>query len=299
MTTAVTQFAPTTTVDLPASLPQDVVAVREGDPGQPPRTSHARPEKPWFKIITEAASQFPSPTRLPDASTKPREQVLAAARVRIVREPLGVLSQGLNPSRFDSWMPGLRRKAYRYFPSTSELVQEVLLTATDPERSEATDQLVGAMGCAAANAVCPLEAVRALPTAYVERICSDDIFRLELTGWLVMHDHCDVRSQLNALHDSLVERSAAGLEILLTSYGLELRAPVTWTELATMLLALVRGTALSAEVKGDDYDPEVIIHALMGMMVGLTQPIGGSADLQATFLSHFEAGKSSQQGAGP
>lgn len=270
-------------VESPASLNRIVVSATPPllDPPVSPRAR-------WFDRITAAASQFPIPALAPAEFRASRAQVLAAATVRLGREPLGVLAQGLNPSRFDSWMPGLRRKAYRYFPSTTDLVREVLMLAVNPERSEATDQLVGAMAAAADEAVCPLEAVRALPTAYIDRIRKDDIFRLELTAWIVMPEYSPLREQLNSLHESLVERSAAGLQILLESYDLELRDPLTWTELATMLLSVVRGTALSAEVKGDEYDPDVIVHTLMAIVIGATRPASSdNDDLQTTFQRQF------------
>jgi len=237
--------------------------------------------------IATAESQFPMPTPTPAAIAESRGQVVTAATARMVNEPLGVLSAGLNPSRFDSWMPGLRRKAYRYFPSTTDLVHEVLAEAVDPERSEATDQLIHAMTEAAESLAEPLEVARVLPTAYVDRLRGDHAFRLEITAWLVMQDSPSLRDDLDHLHQSLIDRGAEGLQAVLQSYGLDVRSPLTWNDFATMLLAMVQGTVLRSEVAGDDYDPEVLVHAVMGLVMGLThRPDTDARTMDDAYLDH-------------
>lgn len=237
--------------------------------------------------ILAAESQFPSPTPSPAEIERSRDQVIAAATARMVNEPLGLLAQGLNPSRFDSWMPGLRRKAYRYFPSTTDLIHEVLADAVDPERSEATDQLIHAMSEAAASLASPLEVVRRLTTAYVDRLLSDPAFRLEITAWLVMKDSPSLRDDLHSLHESLIDRGAEGLQAVLESYGLAMRPPLTWRDFATMLLASVQGTVIRAEVDGDDYDPDVLVQTVMGLVMGLTyRPESDDATMDDAYLDH-------------
>lgn len=243
----------------------------------------------WLARISSARSKFPGEAILPSEHGAARAQVLAAATRRLAREPLGVFAQGLNPSRFDTWMPGLRRKAYRLFPSSTELVKEVLMSAVNPDRAEHTDELVKTMVSIADEAVGPLEAAHGLPTAYIDRILNDDVFRLELTAWLTMPDHPPLRSELRALHASLIDRGAAGLEALVGSYGLEPLAPLTWPKIAAMLLAVVQGTVLSAEIHGDDYDSQVIVNTVMAIIVSTTRPIGmRGTDLASAFVAHCD-----------
>lgn len=237
--------------------------------------------------ISTAASQFPRPTVEPAELTTSRDQVLAAATARLVNEPLGVLAQGLNPSRFDSWMPGLRRKAYRYFPSTTELLHEVLADAVKPDRSEATDRLVHAMSEAADLATSPTEIVERLTVAYLHRLLDDSTFRLEMIAWVVMRDAPTLRDDLNDLHESLVERAAGGLKILVESFGLDLRAPVTWRDLATMLLGVIQGALIQADVAGDDFDPSIVVKTVTALIIGVTcSPGEQGSDLDAAFLAH-------------
>ena len=55
-----------------------------------------------------------------------------------------------------------------------------------------------------------------------------------------------------------------------------------------MLLSVVRGTALSAEVKGDDYDSDVIGHPLVAVVIGASRPAGSDADdFEATCTHQF------------
>jgi len=236
-----------------------------------------------------ATSRFPTATVAPDELRSSRAQVLAAATRRLGREPLAVFAQGLNPSRFDSWMPGLRRKAYRFFPASTELVKEVLLLAVNPDRAQATDELVEALSTAASEADGPAEAARALSAAYIDRILGDDVFRLELTAWLTMHDYVPLRHQLKVLHASLVDRGAVGLQAVLASYGLETLPPLTNHDVAAMFLPIVQGTVLSAEVQAADYEPEVVVRTVMAILLATTRPIGvDTPDLETAFRDHFE-----------
>lgn len=247
----------------------------------------------FTESILSAESHFPSPTPAPAEVETSREQVISAATLRMVNEPLGLLSQGLNPSRFDSWLPGLRRKAYRYFPSTTDLIHEVLADAVDPERSEATDQLVHAMTEAAGSLASPLEVVTKLSEAYVDRLLSDTCFRLEMTAWLVMPDSPTLQDDLRHLHESLVGRGAEGLEAVLVTYGLQIRPPLTWRDLATMVMATVQGTVIRAEVRGEDYDPSILANAVKGLIIGLTHrpddPEMAVAPVDEVYLDHVIA----------
>jgi len=182
--------------------------------------------------ILEAGTHFPVPPRSPADVDMARDQVVAAATSRMLNEPLGLLAQGLNPSRFDDWMPGLNEAA--------SLLAE------------------------------PLEVVRQLSEAYVERRLIDSCFRLEMTAWLVMDDSPTLRADLHQLNDSLIDRGAAGAEALLVTYGLQMRPPMTWRDLATMVKAAVQGAMIRADVEGDEYDPTVLANTIKGLVMGLT-----------------------------
>lgn len=239
--------------------------------------------------ILTAESPFPTPIPAPADLEASRDQVVAAAAARLANEPLGVLTQGLNPSRFDNWMPGLRRKAYRYFPSTTELIHEVLTDAVNPDRSDVTDQLIYAMAEAASFVNAPVEVVKRLTVAYVNRLISDPGFRLEITAWVVMRDSPSLRDDLDALHNSLVDRTAEGLRVLMESFGLVMRAPLTWQDFGSMLLAIIQGTVMRAEVAGDDYDPTVVVHAVIGLTMGVTcRADNDEQDIEETFR-HYTA----------
>jgi|GEM_PF-3401802 len=258
---------------------QDFDPARPGAATQPDETRTAIDEvftdlegefTDFATSILRAEDHFSKPIPSPSEIEASRDQVITAATARMVNEPLGLLAQGLNPSRFDSWMPGLRRKAYRYFPSTTDLIHEVLADAVNPEQSGATDQLLQAMTEAADSLAAPLDVVAKLSEAYVDRLLSDRCFRLEMTAWLVMPDSPTLRDDLRNLHETLVDRGAEGLEAVLVAYGLQMRSPLTWHDLATMVMATVQGTVIRAEVRGEDYDPSILANAIMGVVMGLT-----------------------------
>lgn len=105
-----------------------------------------------------------------------------------------------------------------------------------------------------------------------------------------MPDHLPLRHELKVLRTSLIDRGAAGLEALVGSYDLVPREPLTWHQIAAMLLSVVQGTVLSAEVHGDDYDPDVLVHTVMAIIIAATRPAGdGEPDLPSVFVDHCGA----------
>lgn len=250
-------------------------------------SDHDRLLADYAEEIRAAESQFPVPTTVPAEVEASRGQVVAAATARMVNEPMGVLTQGLNPSRFDSWMPGLRRKAYRYFPSTTDLIHQVLADAVDPSPSKATDQLMRALEEAAESLAAPLEVVKTLSSAYVDQLISDAAFRLQVTAWLVMADSPSLQEDLEALHAALIDHAAEALAAVIGSYGLAMRPPLDWHDLGRMILASVQGTVLQAEILEDDYDPSVLANAVMGLVMGLTyRPETGDDTMDDAYLRH-------------
>lgn len=228
----------------------------------------------WAARIRASQSSFPGRRPLAEVDD-PRGQVVAAATKRLLGEPLGVLTQGLNPTRFDSWKPGLRRKAYRYFPSTTELVREVLDQAVGSERGNATDELVGIMQLAAEDPPPILETLALVPPAYVDRVRTNDVFALQLQAWLVARDDKAMAAAMSDLHESLVARTSEGFSAILTAWGLELRPPFDWRSFSNVWISLVEGTALRAGVEGEQYDPQLVSSVTMALLVGMTRSIGG------------------------
>lgn len=255
--------------------------------------STQHPVAEWVGRIRDSASRFPSKLPLPAEVERSRDQVLAAAAQRLAQEPLGVLSQGLNPSRFDSWSPGLRRKAYRHFPSTVEMVRELLHQALEPERSAATDELVAALAAEAATNPDPVALASKLPPAYIDRVCADNVFPLQLYGWLVARHDEETAERMRFLLSSLNERAVVGLRPLFQSLGLEPRPPLDWEGFTSVWMTVVEGTALRASVEGDDYDPELISWLTMALTIGMTRPIGtDDRDLPAVLSEHCSSAAS-------
>lgn len=242
----------------------------------------------WTDRISSSRSNFPNPSDPIDRTDSSRVQVMAAATRRLCDEPLSVLSQGLNPTRFDNWLPGLRRKAYRVFPASTELVKEVLMLATGPGRGETTEDLTTVMATLAADADGPIEAVHGLCGAYMERIRADKVFQLELSAWTAMDDHPPLRAQMNELRDALINRGAEGLEAVLTGYGLKLRSPLTYQDLATVFLRVIQGTQLAAGVRDDEYDPDILAHTVMCILIGATERTDDeSEDLNTVYVNRL------------
>lgn len=227
----------------------------------------------WAARIRESRSSFPGRGPLAEVDD-PRGQVVAAATKRLLGEPLGVLTQGLNPTRFDSWKPGLRRKAYRYFPSTSELVREVLHNAVGPARGHVTNELVKVMKEAAQDPPPIVEALSVVPPTFVDRVRVDEVFGLQLLAWVAARQDADLRDALGDFYESLAEELSEGFAEILQAYGLELRPPFTWQSFTSVWISLVEGTTLRTAVEGDRYDPELASVATMALIVGMTRSSG-------------------------
>lgn len=246
----------------------------------------------WASAIRVARSGFPgfqSPAEISDS----RAQVLAAATLRVLAEPFEVLTQGLNPSRFDQWKPGLRRKTYRYFPSTSDLLREVLGQAVGPDRGRATDELVRAMKEGAQDPPPMLQTLAMVAPAYVDRVGSDDLFALQLHAWLVARADPKMQSAMSELHDSLVARTSEGFAAILHAWGLELRPPFTWRSFCNVWISLVEGSALRAGVEGERYEPALASAVTMVLIVGMTRSIDeDERDLVGLLHDHCRAARS-------
>lgn len=227
----------------------------------------------WASGIRAAGSVFQGRGPLAEVDDS-REQVLAAATRRLSSESFGVLTQGLNPSRFDSWKPGLRRKAYRYFPSTSELVREVLHNAVGPARGQVTDELVKVMKEAAQDPPPIVEALSVVPPTFMDRVRLDEVFGLQLLAWVAARQDADLRGALGDFYESLAEELSEGFAEILQAYGLELRPPFTWQSFTSVWISLVEGTTLRTAVEGDRYDPELASAATMALIVGMTRSSG-------------------------
>jgi len=105
-----------------------------------------------------------------------------------------------------------------------------------------------------------------------------------------MRDSPSLREDLDTLHDSLVDRTAEGLQVLMESFGLTMREPLTWRDFGSMLLAIIQGTVMRAEVAGDDYDPTVVVHAVIGLTMGVTcRADSDDEGIEETFRHHASA----------
>lgn len=238
-----------------------------------PPVDHSRVRR-WAEAIRGAQSRFPPLVAAPKDQSTSRAQVVAAAAQRLLDEPFSVLSQGLNPSRFDSWMPGLRRKSYRYFPSTVELVREVLNEAVTPGRSDATDELVSGMAAIAGDPPCAVEMASTIPQAYVNRVVEDNVFPLQMYAWLASRQDDDLAARLRSLLDSLNDRAVVGVQPLFQAWGLEPRPPLDWDSFTSIWITVVEGTALRAAIEGDDYDPDLVSWVTMALVLGMTRLAG-------------------------
>lgn len=202
---------------------------------------------------------------------RPREQVLAAAVAQLTGEPFELISKGLNTSRFEDFIPGLRSKVARQFGSSEGLVLSLLRDAIAPDRTKLTEQLVDDVATAM---VCldltHEQVITDLGSAYFDAMCDDPVFMLQAYAWLGAHDNRSLRRDFALLYSSLDERLASLLDNFLRSWGREMADGLSTNDLAVALTGLTEGLRSRAAVDPDAVPSELFGSQVVALMRGMT-----------------------------
>jgi len=226
---------------------------------------------------------------------KPQEQVVAAAVIQLTQTPFELVCKGLNTSRFEELLPGLRSKVARQFGSSEGLILEVLGRSVAPDRTELTTSLVDgiaiAMMCGDSTHE---EVLQELGAAYFDAMCDDPLYTLQVYAWLAAHDNRELRRDLVALYGSLDSCLTTLLERFVQSWGRTMSDGVTIEDLAVAVTALTEGLAARAAVDPDAVPSELfgtlVARLVHGMTVEVPTPSAASpnniATTAAPTLSH-------------
>lgn len=178
------------------------------------------------------------------------DELIGMAVRRLVSEPFDVLSKGLNPSRFDSWSKGARSRVARRFGSSSDLTLEVLRRAINPDRGDLSSMLASAGEVIDAGESFT-ETARSFGLAFYENLARDDGFRVQVLAWSASRNRTTLSVELRELYESVEERVAIGIAVILDASGRRARPGLTIHEQAGMLIAVIEGAVMQGQVRGD------------------------------------------------
>lgn len=212
--------------------------------------------------------------RRPTSDMSTPEQIRSAAMNRLLTEPFEVLAKGINPSRFDDWLPGLRSKAFRSYGSSVELTEAILLDGLSPDRSGLTDELIDAAGKQLmSGSMTNAELIRQLGGAYFESVRDDGAFVIQTYAWLASGSRKNLLGAFQRLYASIDQRMAAAFGFFFTTATQrKLVEPFTFEEMSIIMTSLIEGFTFRSHVDPDSVPDDLPMRAALALVAGMTQP---------------------------